>query len=247
MLDVQRQNAEFHVRDSVRIPLSELEGRLHELPPKDDTILVADVGPMAIEAVRRLASLGRPAELAVPLPSESPQPGRLWDPNPFLTEALQAIPAGRAADLACGGGRDALALAGAGWEVVAVDQLSENLARAKGMADRYLSPEEASRIVWRCETLDGRFDADGFDLICLCFFMDRRLVRSLAASLPAGSRLLIETFTTIHRENVGKPASDERVLFPGELRAMLAGLEIERYEEGWHRHRHTARCIALRR
>jgi SAM-dependent methyltransferase len=247
MLDVQRQNAKFHVKDAVRIPLSELEGRLHELPPKDDIILVADVGPMAIEAVRRLAALGRPAELAHPLPADSPQPGRLWDPNPFVSETLERIPSGRAADLACGGGRDALAMAAAGWDVVALDQLAENLARAKGMADRYLSPEEANRIVWRCETLAGSFDASGFDLVCLCFYMDRALVRSLVASLPVGSRLLIETFTTIHRENVGKPASDERVLFPGELRAMLDSLEIERYEEGWHRHRHTARCVALRR
>nr|MBA3718830.1 class I SAM-dependent methyltransferase [Nocardioidaceae bacterium] len=47
----------------------------------------------------------------------------LWsfEPNRFVVEEVTALPAGRALDLACGEGRNALWLAGRDWQVTAVD------------------------------------------------------------------------------------------------------------------------------
>jgi 2-polyprenyl-3-methyl-5-hydroxy-6-metoxy-1,4-benzoquinol methylase len=44
------------------------------------------------------------------------------DPRPFVEEIACKLPPGRALDLACGNGRNAIWLAEQGWDVTAVDQ-----------------------------------------------------------------------------------------------------------------------------
>ena len=55
---------------------------------------------------------------------------RNWEPEPLLVEAAEFLAPGRALDLACGTGRNALYLVSLGWRVTAVDRSpADNLTR----------------------------------------------------------------------------------------------------------------------
>jgi len=60
----------------------------------------------------------------------------IWkaDPNRFLVEELQALAPGRALDVACGEGRNAVWLASKGWHVTGVDFSRAGLAKAQRLA-----------------------------------------------------------------------------------------------------------------
>ncbi len=131
------------ISEAASIPFEELPHRLHELPPKEEPILVLDLGPEAEPAVRFFERGGRRAILTPsPQPSRpEPKEGeiwRLWRPNPFLEEILPRLPVGTALDLACGSGREAVAMAADGFGVTAVDHLSDALELGRNLAARYL-------------------------------------------------------------------------------------------------------------
>ena len=62
----------------------------------------------------------------------------LWSPAPnrFLVAEVESLPPGRALDLACGEGRNALWLARLGWRVTGVDFSDVAIARAREWAER---------------------------------------------------------------------------------------------------------------
>lgn len=59
------------------------------------------------------------------------------EPNQFLAPEVSAPKAGRALDLACGEGRNAVWLATQGWTTTAVDFSEVGLAKAVGLADAH--------------------------------------------------------------------------------------------------------------
>jgi 2-polyprenyl-3-methyl-5-hydroxy-6-metoxy-1,4-benzoquinol methylase len=63
--------------------------------------------------------------------------GSLWtaQPNRFLVAETKDLPPGRALDLACGEGRNAVWLAERGWEVVGIDFSDVALEKARALAD----------------------------------------------------------------------------------------------------------------
>lgn len=70
---------------------------------------------------------------------------------------------GTALVLGCGGGREAIALAKRGWEVVAMDNSPNLLAAARNNA-----VEAGVQVEWRCQDLSQGIPLDcSFDLICL--------------------------------------------------------------------------------
>ena len=94
------------------------------------------------------------------------------EPASVLVEAATDLPPGRALDLACGAGRNALWLARRGWEVVAIDGASE--------AVRILQEHAGGlRIDTRVLDLeDGEplpFDDASFDLVAILFYLHRPL------------------------------------------------------------------------
>lgn len=255
-----RPAAEARVRpiaDAVNIPLAELPARMHELPPRAAEILVVGEPPLVNEAVawlqrheRRAAAVrGKYAERAGDAHraagQQGPAPiGRLWEPNAFLAEVLPALPVGRALDLACGTGRDAVYMAAAGWDVVAIDRLPDALERARELRVRY--PAGAGAVEWRVADLEDPALSIGaeFDLIVMFRYLHRPLLARLPGWLRPGGSIVLATFTTRHRARHGRPESDERVVRANELPAYFTGLEVCHYSEAWHGTDHMVRLWA---
>jgi SAM-dependent methyltransferase len=80
---------------------------------------------------------------------------RIWSgqPNRQLVAEAASLAPGRALDVGCGEGADALWLAGRGWRVTAVDVSEVALARAAARAGE-LGGEVAGRVAW--EQADAR-------------------------------------------------------------------------------------------
>lgn len=264
-----RESLESAIEGAVAIPAPELAARLHELPPPYAVVRIADVGAAANEAAQRLRSMGRSAEIvsgwrharSAVSADAGHSPARLWRPAEWLEETLPGLsPGGRALDLACGSGRNAVFAASCGWRVTAVDILGDALARGRALAERYagcIEPVEWRQVdLERDESSSGRTrtaDTDNagsglggpFDLVLAFRYLHRPLMPKLAEWLRPGGHVMIETFTTLHRERHGRPSRDAFVLEPGELPLLLPAFEVEQFTEDWRTDgAHTARLLA---
>lgn len=216
---------------------------MHELPPRGTTVQVAETGAATQQALKWLRTGGRDAE-AVACEHGPAEPGRLWRPNAWLEEVLPSIPPGRAIDFGCGSGREAVALAAYGWEVTALDRLEDALEKARELEIRTLGDPT---IAWTCADIEAPgYEPPGVaDLICSFAYLHRPLLQAAPQRLAPGGHLVVETFTTIHRERFGKPRTARFVLEPGELLLLCADLELVHHSEAWREDgRHTARLSA---
>jgi SAM-dependent methyltransferase len=123
---------------------------------------------------------------------------RIWsgNPNPHLVTAASPLTPGRALDVGCGEGADALWLARRGWRVTGVDLSEVALARARGQAGLE-DPEVAARIDWvHADLTAERPTPRSFDLVSAQFLQLPDPARSalftgLAAAVAPGGTLLI--------------------------------------------------------
>lgn len=121
---------------------------------------------------------------------------RVWSGrvNAQLAEAVESLRPGRALDLGCGEGGDALWLADRGWRVVAVDVSDTALQRAAADA-RYRGLER--RIDFQRRDLSDSFPAGTFDLVTAHYLhspvrLDREhVLRRAAEAVASGGVLLI--------------------------------------------------------
>jgi SAM-dependent methyltransferase len=149
------------------------------------------------------------------------------DPTPFLLEWLDRIPVGRALDVATGTGRNALALAGAGYEVDAVDISAVALERAREQAER-----RGLEVNWVVADLDSdALPGDGYDLITVVRYRNPELWPLLGAALAPGGWILVEHHLQTWREDVVGPHEDAFRLAPGELLEAFGDLRIVHYSE----------------
>jgi SAM-dependent methyltransferase len=137
---------------------------------------------------------------------------------------------GRALDVACGAGRNALFLAVHGYAVTALDISGVALERGRRTAKaRSLSVE------WLCADLDDDVEdvlpAGTFDLIVWVRYIHETLMRSLIARLNAGGTLLCEQHLATTAQVAG-PTSPQFRLAPGELERSADGLAIVHSYEG---------------
>lgn len=124
--------------------------------------------------------------------------GARWsgEANPQLVAEAADLPPGRALDVGCGEGGDALWLATRGWEVTGLDVSRVALARAAQAASR-LDPGVAARATWeQGDAVGGDALPGGFDLVSSQFVhppTDRRaaFLRRLAAAVAPGGLLLV--------------------------------------------------------
>lgn len=243
------QAARQPIADAVNIPFDELTRRTHELPPQNTVVSVVGPKALARSTVEWLRAHGRRAAFETAFrygcPGEASL-GRLWQPTAFLSEVVRYWRPGAALDLACGVGRDAVYLASLGWRVTAVDVLPDALERARDLAGRYTAAIEP--IEWQLVDLERQdlgFEGS-FDLVTGFRYLHRPLFERLPRWLRPGGHIVYETFTTLHRERHGRPASDGHVLKPGELPRLLAGFDLRHHSEAWRGEAHTARVWAVK-
>lgn len=148
------------------------------------------------------------------------------NPVDMIVDWLPKIPVGKALDVACGAGRNALFLGHAGFAVDAIDISPVGLDRARQQA-----ADEGLEINWIEHDLDQAFDFDrDYQLILVMWFVNLDLVERLCRSLAPGGFLLSQEHLVSDEPVIGPRGSDFRVA-PGALRDAAAGLQLLLYEE----------------
>jgi rhodanese-related sulfurtransferase len=171
-------------------------------------------------------------------------PGVIDGPSSWLLENVDLLPRrGRAVDVACGRGRHALLLAGAGFRVDAVDRDAGRIAGLAAVADRLALPIEA-RVV-DLETGEADLGDGVYDVVLVFHYLHRPLFPAILRALAPGGLLLYETFTRAQAAR-GKPTNPDYLLEPGELVARVAPLAILREREGEFEGRMVAGVAARR-
>jgi len=125
---------------------------------------------------------------------------RVWSgqPNTELVAQLAGLTPGRALDLGCGEGADAVWLARSGWKVIAVDVSDVALERAAGHA---ADAGVADAVTWQRRDLVADFPPGEYDLVSAQFLYPRDrdnaaregILRSAARAVAPGGVLLIES------------------------------------------------------
>ncbi|MFJ8014020.1 SAM-dependent methyltransferase [Streptomyces sp. NPDC096339] len=121
---------------------------------------------------------------------------RIWsgNPNALLLREAEDLTPGRALDLGCGEGADAVWLARRGWRVTGVDISKVALGRA---AEHAAEAGVGDRIAFEHHDLGESFPSGEFDLVSACFLhspgdMPReRILRTAAAAVAPGGVLLV--------------------------------------------------------
>lgn len=156
----------------------------------------------------------------------------IGSPTPLLMKALRdrGSATGRALDLACGSGRNAFALAEAGYRVDAVDVSAEGIERGRRTAGA-----RGLDINWLVADLDeGLPVANSYDLIVMIRYLDLALLEAAIGLLKPGGSLVAELH--LDAGDSGRELSGPRnpafLATPGALLAVCAGLEVLYQEEG---------------
>jgi SAM-dependent methyltransferase len=164
-------------------------------------------------------------------------------PSRFVVDLDAWLPqAGRALDVAGGPGRHALWLARRGLDVTLADVSDVALARA---AEAARAEGLALRTV-RADLEGGALPAGPWDVVLCTYFLHRPLYAAFAAALAPGGLLAVAHPTRTNLERHARPGP-EHVLEDGELPALVRGLELLQYDEGWRESgRHEAHLLARR-
>jgi tellurite methyltransferase len=169
--------------------------------------------------------------------------GRENEPTALVVEIAGKLAPGRAIDLACGAGRNALYLAEQGWDVTAVD----GSASATGLL-RERAAERGLEVRTEVADLTDRAFAlpeKHFDLVVIAYYLQRGLFPLAKAAVRPGGVVV----AIVHTPEAGEAASDKRAA-PGELRGFFGDWELLWCYEGVSRdaaHRRPVAEIAARK
>ena len=144
--------------------------------------------------------------------------GLVWgaEANRFVVEYTADLPPGRAVDLACGEGRNALYLASRGWQVTGVDFSAVALDKARA-AERSLAqdaPRQTQPVRWVHADVSD-YQPDPADLVVLAYLhlprdQWRHVLRRGVSALSAGGRILVIGHNTHNvTEGVGGPQNPD--------------------------------------
>lgn len=122
----------------------------------------------------------------------------IWsgNPNPQLVTEVSKLTPGRALDVGCGEGADAVWLAKQGWQVTALDIATTALERVAAHAAAE-GPDVSDRITWKHTDLKDGKPIDGtYDLVSAQFMhlpsaLRQEVFARLAAAVAPGGTLLI--------------------------------------------------------
>ena len=156
----------------------------------------------------------------------------LWSakPNRFLVAEVGELEPGRALDLACGEGQNAIWLATLGWDVVGVDYSEVAVGKARERAARDgVEVEFVSADLTEYEPAHG-----AFDLVVVLYLhissTQRASVhaKASAALAPGGTFLLLGHDRLNLTDGVGGPSDPDLLYAAEEIAVELPGLEIEK-------------------
>ena len=166
------------------------------------------------------------------------------EPTRWLVDHEHLLPhAGRAIDVACGRGRNALWLARRGLNTDAIDRAAEAVEYVRAEARRLELPLSAEIV--DLEHGGGWWPAATYDVVVVVHYLHRPLFPALKAALRPGGVLIYETFTRAQARR-GKPANPAFLLEPGELRDLVAPLDLLVEREGDFEGKMLASVIARR-
>ncbi len=154
--------------------------------------------------------------------SESPQACQL------LQEFKHLLPAqGRALDLACGRGGNAILLASHGLESHAWDSSAQALQQLDSDAQEHqLTIHTQQR-----DVIASPPAPESFAVIVVSRFLHRPLCPSLIHALRPGGLLFYQTFTRKRPAGMRGPSNPDYLLAPGELAQLFAPLRLRLYRE----------------
>jgi SAM-dependent methyltransferase len=154
----------------------------------------------------------------------------MWgvEPNRFVAEQLADLAPGRALDLACGEGRNAIWLAGRGWEMTAVDFSSVAVERG-----RELAMSVGASVDWRVENVvTWAPDARAYDLVLIAYLQlprDEReavFAHAAAAVAPGGTFFYVAHDARNIADGHGGPQYPEVLCTATDVVAALDGFDV---------------------
>jgi SAM-dependent methyltransferase len=136
-------------------------------------------------------------------------------PRAFVEEIARDLKPGRALDLACGSGNNAIWMADCGWRVTAVD-------RAPAITDPRIEVHAAD-----LEKHEYTIEPGAWDLIVMSYYLQRDLFTPVWQGLAPGGVgiIIVHLFELEHEQS-------RFSLHPGELRAAFPESEVIAYREG---------------
>ena len=153
-------------------------------------------------------------------------------PNRFLAPEVRDLHPGRALDLGCGEGRNAIWLAEQGWQVTGVDFSAVGLEKA-----RQLAAERGVNVDWvRADLLEYQPSPSAFELVIVFYIqlpapeLSVVIKKAVGALAPGGTLLVVGHDLLNLTEGIGGPQSPEVLFTPADIEKDLAGLHIERAE-----------------
>ena len=153
-------------------------------------------------------------------------------PNRFLVAETESLAPGRALDLACGEGRNAVWLAEQGWQATGVDFSGVAIEKARSLAR-----ERSVEAEWiAADLLEYQPPTAAFDLVILFYLqlpgdeLARVLARAAAALAPGGTLLLVGHDSRNLEYGYGGPKDAAVLYVAADITPHLDGLEIERAE-----------------
>lgn len=138
------------------------------------------------------------------------------EPAPLLVQAARDLQPGRALDLACGAGRNAIWLASRGWEVVAVDGAAEAIRIL-----RELAPQVDARVDDLETGAPLPFDDESFDLVAILFYLHRPLFAEAKRVVRRGGIIV-----------AAARMSGSFAIAPGEMRSYFDDCDVLHQREG---------------
>ena len=137
---------------------------------------------------------------------------------------------GRALDVACGDGRNALFLAQLGYMVEAIDVSDVAIGALREATEaRGLTMTIAPRVV---DLERAPLPAGPYDVIVVTNYLQRDLFEALQDALAPGGLLVFETLARCHVDELGHSFNPAYLVEPGELARSLRRLEVVAQHEG---------------
>ena len=150
-------------------------------------------------------------------------------PNQFVAAECADLPPGTAVDLAAGEGRNAIWLAGLGWQVTAVDFSQVALDKGRRLAAEAL--DDPARVTWVRGDATTWQPGEPVDLVVVAYLQlpadqRRAAVRAgLTALRPGGTLLLVAHDSTNLTEGTGGPQDASVLMTAEDVLADLEGLD----------------------